>query len=76
MLVGQNIPQGTTPEKRAEIIAKRVEKLLKLVDNNPTVKESVHRAASIARQIAIQREVETNAQFKNAIGDFLQHMDD
>ena len=75
MFAGQSIPAGTTPAQRATIIAKRVKKLLTLVDSNPTVKESVDRAASIGRQIAIQSAVETNAAFKTAVGTFLADPD-
>jgi hypothetical protein len=71
MFAGQNIPAGTSKADRVKIIAKRVKKLRKLVDSNTTVKESVERAASIARQVAIQKEVESNARFKTAVENFL-----
>lgn len=71
MFAGQNIPAGTSQAARATIIATRVKKLLTLVDSNPAAKGSVDRAASIARQVAIQREVDTNAAFKAAVETFL-----
>jgi hypothetical protein len=75
MFVGQNIPQGRTAKERARIIANRVAKFRKLVDKNPKARQSVQRATLIARQVAIQMELETNKQFKRAIADFLLNPD-
>lgn len=75
MIVGQNIPPGTAAKKRAQIIAKRVKKLRKLVDGNRAVKESVVTAALKARQVAIRKAVESNARFKATVGKFLLNPD-
>jgi hypothetical protein len=66
MIVGQNVPAGRSGD-RAKTIAKRIRKLHAEVNKNRAVKESVRKAASLARQRAIKLAMKKNLKFKKAV---------